>query len=84
MLMVQSYAVSSFNPRTYMRCDRGQESRLTHNNSFNPRTYMRCDLMQLDLTRLSVVFQSTHLHEVRRLGTVVSDDNFNVSIHAPT
>ena len=34
-------------------------------NCFNPRTYMRCDDFDEYRALVDVVFQSTHLHEVR-------------------
>ena len=56
----------SFNPRTYMRCDRYRKHTASALTSFNPRTYMRCDSRTNVIFRDVREFQSTHLHEVRR------------------
>ena len=54
----------SFNPHTYMRCDKQMQDLSGWDNGFNPHTYMRCDAMRSYKVTLGVKFQSTHLHEV--------------------
>ena len=36
-----------------------------HRDHFNPRTYVRCDVYLISIKFKSLLFQSTHLHEVR-------------------
>ena len=49
-----------------MRCDASEAGAERQRSGFNPRTYMRCDLFSLFLFLMLTLFQSTHLHEVRR------------------
>ena len=75
---------SSFNPRTYMRCDLVLVLVVAISRCFNPRTYMRCDSRESKYGTKLYVFQSTHLHEVRRCLTASMYAEHIVSIHAPT
>ena len=51
--------------------------------SFNPRTYERCDVA-MDCRESALVFQSTHLREVRHGSRLAFRGSLVVSIHAPT
>ncbi len=55
-----------FNPRTCTRCDSEHFSLRSKPFGFNPRTCTRCDSPQHLHVYLSLLFQSTHLHEVRQ------------------
>ncbi len=74
----------SFNPRTYTRCDLCYQLILSVHECFNPRTYTRCDQYASKILGITARFQSTHLHEVRRLMASSSVFKYFVSIHAPT
>ena len=50
-----------------MRCDAAVSITPAGYACFNPRTYMRCDYRTGEVKRRAGEFQSTHLHEVRRI-----------------
>ena len=49
------FIIISFNPHTYMRCDRGRSITTRWCRSFNPHTYMRCDEIITKIHRLFLV-----------------------------
>ncbi len=58
---------SCFNPRTCTRCDTCLTSDTCWTFGFNPRTCTRCDVTSLVVEYVHrLMFQSTHLHEVRQ------------------
>ena len=48
-------AMPSFNPHTYMRCDKTKKQAENYINSFNPHTYMRCDLGDVESSNILCV-----------------------------
>ena len=65
-----AFVLYCFNPRTYVRCDSDVGVIMAAIISFNPRTYVRCDLSAFSSPIRILMFQSTHLREVRRRETV--------------
>ena len=73
----------SFNPHTYMRCDKNGAQILETIASFNPHTYMRCDFNNLYRpTKIHRFNPHTYMRcDVVRL---LRTRRFRVSIHTPT
>ena len=88
IIFIFNIVIANFNPRTYVRCDVPVKSAIVLTIiDFNPRTYVRCDNDYLFIGDLNwlisihaptwgatyreefsnkyVIFQSTHLREVR-------------------
>ena len=77
-LVIKTHLLN-FNPRTYVRCDTDILVQFTLSTNFNPRTYVRCDYVSIRFNCCLVVFQSTHLREVRLKCNyaIFSHRNFN-------
>ena len=75
---------TSFNPRTYKRCDSIFGWLCIGLCRFNPRTYKRCDIPHIQNLIPTLLFQSTHLQEVRQKNQFSDIVPEKVSIHAPT
>ena len=65
-----------------MRCDKGGFLIINGMVGFNSRTCMRCDV-KIRIKTAILVFQFTHLHEVRPYALIGFVLNLTVSIHAP-
>ena len=75
--------ILSFNPHTYMRCDRPFRCRNTSTLRFNPHTYMRCDDGYKYYGRYVNVSIHTPTWGVTAY-QMCDDEILKVSIHTPT
>ena len=72
-----------FNPHTHTGCDAAISNNLLNHPCFNPHTHTGCDFGNLDYTKVSQQFQSTHPYRVWQDADDLIEEVIKVSIHTP-